>query len=140
MLCWIVVTQAPEVHAAPAASRPPGELGARTHELTCPSPLPSLSGGGFGTARIDAPMRRHARIASGTWAGGGPAGRVGARVIARPDGSLRPLWFYFRAEEVDGAEPCFELANADDCLCPRRGWHTARPVYRWLPSPAAGPA
>ncbi len=52
------------------------------------------------------------------------------RVAARPDGSPRPLWFAFSASGVRASELTIELVNADECLGPRYGWNTARPVYR----------
>src|SRR5687768_15173300 len=51
------------------------------------------------------------------------------RFAARADGSPRPLWFYFRIEGTRAPLVRCELTNADDCLGPREGWETARPVY-----------
>lgn len=51
------------------------------------------------------------------------------RFSARADTSPRPLWFYFCIEGATAPAIRCELRNADQCLGPRLGWRTARPVF-----------
>jgi len=51
------------------------------------------------------------------------------RFSARADGSPRPLWFHFRIEGTTAPAVRCELRNADQCLGPRFGWRSARPVF-----------
>jgi murein tripeptide amidase MpaA len=51
------------------------------------------------------------------------------RFEARADSSPRPLWFYFRIEGAAAPAVQCDLMNADDCLGPRFGWRTVRPVF-----------
>lgn len=88
-------------------------------------------------------MRVRVDFESGSLADWEVLGPGHLRVAARADRSPRPLWFYFQVEDLDTAELRVELANAADCLGPRHGWQTARPVYRplsevtcWQRSPA----
>lgn len=48
---------------------------------------------------------------------------------ARADASPKPLWFYFRLEDVRVPSVVCELTNADECFGPRKAWIFARPVY-----------
>jgi len=65
-------------------------------------------------------------------------GGVGAVSLLAPDHlrfdaaaeeSPRPLWFYFCIAGAQAPAVRCDLRNADQCLGPRRGWRTARPVF-----------
>ncbi|HTE16874.1 MAG TPA: M14-type cytosolic carboxypeptidase, partial [Armatimonadota bacterium] len=51
------------------------------------------------------------------------------RFAARADSSPRPLWFYFCIQDARVPAIRCDLTNADQCLGPRSGWRTARPVF-----------
>ena len=51
------------------------------------------------------------------------------RVAARADGSPRPLWFYFAILGATVPAVRVDLVNSDECLGPRYGWRTVRPVF-----------
>src|SRR5688500_9638100 len=51
------------------------------------------------------------------------------RFMAPLDRSPYPLWFYFCIEGAHAPSVRCDLANADVCLGPRRGWSGARPVF-----------
>lgn len=51
------------------------------------------------------------------------------RFAADPGSSPRPLWFYFCLENAQVPAVRCDLINADQCLGPREGWRTVRPVF-----------
>jgi hypothetical protein len=51
------------------------------------------------------------------------------RFAARADLSRQPLWFYFCIENAHVPSVRCDLINAGQCLGPRQGWSTARPVF-----------
>src|SRR3954463_4568851 len=90
-------------------------------------------------ARLPFPFRRDAGPSPGPHVGVDfPGGNAeGARFMspghlrfaARADSSPRPLWFYFEIRDAGVPGVRCALVNADECLGPRLGWRTARPVF-----------
>jgi hypothetical protein len=87
----------------------------------------------FGPRRAAPPagegLRVHAEFDGGNVAGVSVVSPSHIRFSARADTSPRPLWFYFCLEGATTPAVRCELRNADQCLGPRFGWRTARPVF-----------
>jgi hypothetical protein len=90
--------------------------------------FPFRSRGGQPTLAAE-PVEILADFESGNAMGSSVVSPAHVRFSARPDSSPRPLWFYFCVQGSTAPAIRCELRNADQCLGPRLGWRTARPVF-----------
>ena len=90
--------------------------------------FPFLSRGGQPAPAAE-PVEILTDFESGNAMGASAVSPAHVRFSARPDTSPRPLWFYFCVQGSTAPAIRCELRNADQCLGPRLGWRTARPVF-----------